>query len=193
MRLRLPLFTVLVPLAILSDGPPALGQTFEEVSAQMELERLRWEQQVESAKADVALAQKTYKTFYTAAKLDDPSDVAAIDGTLAPLRSRFPDRGLKYETSADYCRVVRTIQSATTSAYRRMAKALGQISELSDQKMILAEIGLLNVSARFNGDPLTIDIISEAFANSVERRRGNEIQTTWSREDYLVGVPDECD
>lgn len=193
MRLRLFLFTIVLPLAALAGGFPALGQTYDGVSAQMEQERLRWERQAEAAKADIALAQKTHAAFYTAAKLGDPSDVIAVDGTLAPLRARFPDRGLKYESLSDYCRVDRTIESATSSAYRRLISALTQLSALSDQVMILSEIGLLEISAKSNGQPLTVDLVSKAFSNSVERRREHNTTTAWRPEDYLDGTPDECD
>lgn len=183
-----------LPLGFLATALPAWSQSYEKVITDHKKEGQRWKLQLEGAQRDVDLAEKTFGDFYTAAKLADPTNVAAINLSLNELRSRFPDRRLKYAEVKDYCRVYRAIESAKSSALGRVIEAAENLQDLGDQGMILSEIGLFATSAKISGRTLTVDIASEAFANSVDRRKENAVRTSWTPADYSEdSEPDECD
>ena len=181
-------------ISLVATATPAEGQSRQKVMESLKAEASRWDVQLKAAQKDVALAEDTYGDFYASVKLTNTEDIDGASASLAPLLERFPDANLAYEKPEDYCRVVRTIFSARASALRRAMEAAQNMRELADQQMMLSEIALDQVSAEARDEPLTVDVVSEAFANSVSRRQEDKIETGWGPMDVSKSVStNECE
>lgn len=168
-----------------SPNPPAGDQLIEPFVA-------KWQLQINAAKQDEVLINKTRVAFLVAA--DGEKTPLEVDATLVNLRKRLPDYRLSYRNPADRCLVLRGLSSASASATQRAIDAYEVQLRALALSTFASRIKVALAVSSIKGEALDESAINRLLVSALPNLVETEPTTNFSGMDWLdLEMAQPCD
>jgi hypothetical protein len=137
--------------------------------AELELERIQStaQREAQAAQSDFDLVSNAGLAMHWAYRAGGPNMAAVIDASLKQLRTKFPDKRLRYTNEQDRCRIFDAFSDIRQDALYRAQRALNVVHDaamrLAIYHLLSADITLANAT----GEPITTKRISDTFLKTI--------------------------
>jgi hypothetical protein len=162
--------------------------------AELELEHIHSvaQREADSAQADLDLVSAAGLAMHRAYRAGGPDVARAIDASLEPLRTKFPDKRLRYTGEQDRCPIFAAFSDIRQDALHRMGRALNVAHDASMRLAIYHSLSADIMLANAKNEPITPKVISDAFMKTINSEEELSVFAPNNELGEMPGISSEC-